>query len=385
MRQVAHPGADRRARLSPLVLGTMAAQALLVVLAPTIAAIAADLGVSVGVVGQARSLTAVVAVAGALALAPRVAAIGIPVLLRAGGAVAVAASLAVATAPSLAVFVAAHVLVGVAVAVLQSAGFAGVAIFDSGRRAWAMGYVAGANALAWILVNPLAGLLSDWLSWRAAHLAPLGLALAAVVSTVGWAPPRGARGPSLLAGVFGETSARRWVVSEAVAFASWAALLTFVGAYFVEVHDAGQAAVGWYLAAGAAAYFLTSSRIGPRLAGVPRRRMVALAAGATAVLLPAALALSPTTGIAVAMFCLLGMAAGLREPASGELGMAQLPATPGTMMAARTAATQSGYLVGAIVGGVVIAGAGYDELGLVLGLVMAVSALLVLRIDPGGR
>jgi predicted MFS family arabinose efflux permease len=53
------------------------------------------------------------------------------------------------------------------------------------------------------------------------------------------------------------------------------------------------------------------------------------------------------------------------------------------MMAARTAATQLGYLLGAVVGGAVIAGSGYGVLGLVLAAFMVASAGLVLRVhDP---
>jgi predicted MFS family arabinose efflux permease len=51
------------------------------------------------------------------------------------------------------------------------------------------------------------------------------------------------------------------------------------------------------------------------------------------------------------------------------------------MMSARTAATQLGYLVGAVVGGGVIAGPGFPMLGLALAASMAVSAWLVVRID----
>ena len=51
------------------------------------------------------------------------------------------------------------------------------------------------------------------------------------------------------------------------------------------------------------------------------------------------------------------------------------------MMAVRTAATQLGYVLGATVGGVLIAGTGYAMLGFVLAAGMAVSALLVLRVD----
>jgi predicted MFS family arabinose efflux permease len=83
----------------------------------------------------------------------------------------------------------------------------------------------------------------------------------------------------------------------------------------------------------------------------------------------------------VGVFCLIGLAAGIRTPASSGLGLEQLPDHPGAMMAARTAATQLGYLLGAAVGGAVIAGAGYGTLGFALAVGMALSAVLVLRVD----
>jgi predicted MFS family arabinose efflux permease len=88
---------------------------------------------------------------------------------------------------------------------------------------------------------------------------------------------------------------------------------------------------------------------------------------------------------ALAIFCLIALAAGMRTPASGGLGLAQLPAHPGAMMAARTAATQLGYLLGAVIGGAVIAGEGYGALGFVLAAGMAVSALLILRVEDPSR
>src|SRR5262245_23160739 len=134
------------ARLLPLVLATMASQALLVVLTPTIVAVAADLGASVGAIGQARSVTAALAIVASAAIAGRIDAIGVARLLRIGAVLAVAACAAVAAAPTLAAFLLAHVLVGLALACLLSAGFAGTAAFAPERRAWAIGWVAGANA-----------------------------------------------------------------------------------------------------------------------------------------------------------------------------------------------------------------------------------------------
>lgn len=78
----------RRARLAPLVLATMSSQALLVVLAPTIVAIGADLGASVGAVGQARSITAGIAIAASVGIAGRIDVVGVPRLLGLGAGLA---------------------------------------------------------------------------------------------------------------------------------------------------------------------------------------------------------------------------------------------------------------------------------------------------------
>ena len=85
-------GVDRsrpRARVTPLVLATMASQALLVVLGPTIVAIGADLGASVGAVGQARSITAVVAAGASVLLSRRLDAVGVRRVLAAGALLAI--------------------------------------------------------------------------------------------------------------------------------------------------------------------------------------------------------------------------------------------------------------------------------------------------------
>jgi hypothetical protein len=53
------------------------------------------------------------------------------------------------------------------------------------------------------------------------------------------------------------------------------------------------------------------------------------------------------------------------------------------MMGARTASAQLGYLVGALVGGAVLAVSGFGTLGLVLFAGMGLSALLLSRVsDP---
>lgn len=120
---------SRVRRLLLLVLATMASQAVLVVLAPTIVEIGREFGNSVGAVGQARSTLAGAAVASSLAIAPFLDRIGIRALLSWGAILAITGSAAAALSPSLVAFLSVHALIGVGLALLMSAGFAGVAAF----------------------------------------------------------------------------------------------------------------------------------------------------------------------------------------------------------------------------------------------------------------
>lgn len=367
-------------RLAPLMLATMTSQALLVTLSPTIGAIAADLGASVGAVGQARSITAIVAIAASVALAGRIDALGVPRLLGVGAALAVVACAAIALSTSLAAFLIAHALLGAAFACLLSGGFAGVAAFPPERRGWAIGYVVGANSLAWIVVNPLVGAATEWLSWRAAEAVPAAIAMACLIAARAAPAASSAPGAGQLRALLRAPSARRWIGAETIAYGAWTALLTFVGAFFIERLGVREAAVGWLLASGAAAHFIASTHSSRLAKLLPRRHLVAGAALLMAALLLVQLR-ATTVAVAVAAFCLLGFAAGTRMPVSSGLGIEQLPDQPGAMMAARTAATQLGYLLGAVIGGAVLARGGYGMLGTLLAVGMAASALLILRVD----
>ncbi len=193
------PSSSRWRRLAPLVLATMASQALLVVLSPTITAIGDDFHHSIAAVGQARSVTAAVAIAASLAITARIGVIGVRRLIVVGCLGSFAAAAAVALAPNLGFFLAAHVLVALSFACLLSAGFAGVVGFPPEERAWAVGFVAGANALAWVIVNPAVGAITEWASWRLAELVPAVLVLAALVAVPFAGEIPGARRPTPLA------------------------------------------------------------------------------------------------------------------------------------------------------------------------------------------
>lgn len=367
--------------LSPLVLATMASQALLVVLSPTIVAIGDDLDASVSTVGQARTVTAAVSIVVSLAVIRRGSRVSVGRLLATGAVITLVACAAVAAAYDVPSFLAAHVLVGLGFALLLSGGFAGTAAFPVERRGWATGWVTSANAAAWIVVNPVAAALAEHGSWRVAQAVPAAMAVATLATVRSVVPPPAAQGPDHLWAPLMVPSARRWLSAELAGYAAWTALLTFAGAFVVEEAGASESAAGWVLAAAATAYFVAATRSGPLVDRVPRRTLVVAASVAMAALLPLMLSVGTSTPTVTAVFVVIGVVAGVRTPASAGLGLAQLPGQPAVMSAARTATTQLGYLVGAVLGGLLIAGPGYGPLGTALALVMLLSAGLVLRVD----
>lgn len=378
-----------RRRLLPLVLATVATQSAIVVLAPLVVEIGRDLGASVSAIGLARSVLAATAVAVSLAIGPLIDRVGVRPLILAGALLAMAGAGATAAAPSLALFYAAHVVTGAGVACLLSAGFAGVAAwFPEREAARAIGYVVGAQSLAWILGNPLIGLLADSGSWRLSYAVPACMAAAALAASIG--APRVAPAPHAepetlagLAAVFHDRSARRWTIAELVAYSAWTAELTYAGAFYIRSYGVSETGVGVLLAVGSLVFLATSLNTARLTDRLPRRRLVAGAALAMGVMLVPILNLTPSVWFTLGLFCVMAFFAALRTTASSALGLDQLRDRPGSMMGARTAGAQLGYMVGAAAGGAVLALAGFGTLGFVLCAGMAFSAFLIGRVsDP---
>ncbi|HEU0025025.1 MAG TPA: MFS transporter [Thermoleophilaceae bacterium] len=376
-----------RRRLLPLVLATMATQASIVVLAPLLVEIGRDFGASLGEVGLARSVLAGTAVVVSIAIGPQIDRYGVGPLIAAGGALAMLGAGAAAGAPSLPWFLAANLVVGAGVACMLSAGFAGVATYFSGAQVeWAMGWVVGSQAAAWIVGTPVIGFLAEHGSWRLAFVVPAlvgALALAA-----GLMAPRGRAIGGLgvregLTAVLREPSARRWTIAELVAYSAWTAEITYAGAFYIETYGLGEATVGLLLPIGSVVFLVTSTNTSRLTARFARRPVIALAAVGMGLVLVPVLNWTPAVGATVAMVCVTACFAAVRSAGSSALGLAQLPDNPGSMMGARTAAAQLGYVLGAAGGGIVIELLGFGALGFALFAGMLASALLVMRVsDP---
>jgi predicted MFS family arabinose efflux permease len=372
----------------------MATQSSIVVLAPIMVEVGRDLDASISAVGQGRTILAGTAVVASLAIGPLIDRLGVRPLIVWGGLLALAGAAATAAAPGVLLFYAGHVVTGLGVACLLTAGFAGVAAyFDDRQGAWAMGYVVGAQAIAWIVGNPVIGVLTDAVSWRLAYAVPASMALLALAA--GLTAPHGrpvsseeereaTRGGPL--GVLADASARRWAVAELVAYSAWTAELTYAGAFYIETYGVPESEVGFLLAVGSFAFIASTLSTAALNRRFGRKRLIVAGATGMAALLAVILNVTPSVAFTLGLFCVLASFAGVRSTGSSQLGLDQLPARPGSMMAARTSSAQLGYMVGALAGGAVLAVADFGTLGFVLLAGMAFSALLIARVhDPAAR
>jgi predicted MFS family arabinose efflux permease len=377
----------RRRPLIPLVLATLAAQASIMVLAPIMVEIGAKLGASVSAVGQARTVMAAVAAVASLRIGPLIDRVGVRPVLLWGATFAAAGHAITSLAGNLEVFFAGHVFIGLGVACLLSAGFAGAgAWFDDEDAPWALGYVVGSQSLAWIVGNPLIGVLTDAFSWRLAYAVPgaaalTALAAAAVVSS-GPVDEERRPVPSGMTDVARDAAARRWTIAEFVAYSAWTAELTYIGAFYVQTYDVTESLVGFLLAIGSVAFLISTlgtDRLVRRLGG-RRRRIVIVSALAMGTLVAVIMNVTPAVTFTVAMFFLMALCAGVRSTSSSALALGLLPSQPGAMMAARTTSAQLGYTLGAMIGGLILAVSGFGLLGFFLLGGMVFSAVLVARV-----
>lgn len=375
----------------PLVLATVATQASIVVLAPLMVEIGKDFDAGVGEVGIARSVLAATAVAVSLAIGPLIDRTGVRPLIIAGALFAMAGAGLTAASPSLIPFYAAHVVTGAGVACLLSSGFAGVAAyFGDEHAAWAVGWVVGAQSLAWIGGNPVIGLLADSGSWRLAYLVPATISAFALVA--GLLAPRGRPAQPVggigegLAAVFRDESARRWSLAELVAYSAWTAEITYAAAFYIESYGVSIFEVGVLMSVGSVVFLLVSTNTVRLTDRLPRKPVIVVSALLMGLILVPVLNLTPSVWFTLGLFCAMAGFAALRATAASALGLAQLPERPGAMMGARTASSQLGYMIGAAGGGAVLSLSGFGALGFVLLAGMGLSALLIARVhDPLGE
>jgi predicted MFS family arabinose efflux permease len=268
---------DRALVLSlwPLLTASFVATLPLQVSLLFVAAIAAELGSSVAVVGGTRGLGGLTALlAGALA-APLIDRLPRARLVPAGLA-AVATATLLGAAGSLPALVACYLLLGAAGAVLQPALQAASADrFAGPGAARAAAILTSVGSLTAVLAGPLLVLPAGLWGWRGDFLAiaAVCVALAAVTAaTFSRRPPAGVARLGYLAAfraVAAAPGALALTLGAAARAGVWMAYLAYLAAYLADRFAASTVTLGWIWTLGGSTFFLASI-VGGRVANRDR-------------------------------------------------------------------------------------------------------------------
>jgi predicted MFS family arabinose efflux permease len=366
---------SRRAVGATLFLSLAASQAAVLALTPVLAEVASDFDISTALAGQLRTVSGLTAGATALSVGLLATRVGLRDLLGIGLVLLAFGSVASAAAPDFAVLALGQLLVGAGVGLSYSAAVAAVAEWSSpAERSRVLALALLGPPAAWIVGMPLAGVVGD-VSWRLVWVVvPLISALAALVvlSRRSSTPPAETRAD--LRAVLRHPGVARWSVGELLAFSAWAGSLVFMGALFIESYGLSVAATGLVLGAGAAVYVPGNLLFRRWIDDHDQRLLVvlALAAAATVAVLGA---YRPSAWFSLGAYSLLAFLAGGRTLAGGARGLELAPELRLGVTGVRTAALQLGYFVGAAVGGLALAAAGYTGLGLAFAVLFLAAAV----------
>lgn len=378
-----------RGRLGPgsvLFTSLFAAQAAILVLSPVLPQMADEFGITTSAVAQLRSVSAVTAGAVALVLAVTGNRFRLSWLLNGGLSLLAATALASAWAPTFAVLVATHVAMGFGLAGVLSGGMAASEAWAAaGESKKVLSLALIGQPVAWVVGQPLAGLAADQ-DWRWAWIAvPFAAAIAALAAMA-------LRDRSIAdagqdcdpLGLWRQPGVKSWATSELLAFTAWGGALVYAGAVFIEEYGVSVGQTGIILGVGAA-FYLPGNWLGRRLLERGGGLLLvgfSVAAGAMVVIYSGG---QSVLWIAVASFAIAVFFAGGRTIGGAALGLQLSEGRRLAAMSVRTGAGQFGYLLGAVVGGLLLGAWGYAGMAWGFGALFVASGLLHLPRSASDR
>jgi predicted MFS family arabinose efflux permease len=358
-----------------LLAALAASQAALVVLNPLLPEVARELDVSVSTAGQLRTVSGLAAGVAAIATGLVAARVGLRGLLLGAVGLLAAASLLSALAPDFTVLAVAQALVGAGIGISYSAALAATAEWSTSEtRSRVLALTLLGPPIAWIVGMPLVGVLGE-VDWRLAWIVvPTSMAIAAIALLARQPATAPAAGRAGLRDVLRSPGVGRWIVGELFAFSGWAGALVYVGALLVESYDLSVGATGFALGFGALVYVPGNLLFRRWVDGHERFILVGLALSAAATVLVLG-AIRPSVWFSVGAFSVLCFNSGGRTLAGSARALGLAPALRLGVTGVRAAAIQTGYFVGAAVGGIALAAGGYGTLGLAFAALFACAAV----------
>lgn len=373
--------------LSPSVVlfsSLFAAQAAILVLSPILPQVAAEFGVTTSTAAQLRAVSGVTAGLVALVVAARGGRFPLIRLLNGGLALLAIGALGSAVAPTFVVLLLAQVPVGLGLALVLSSGLAAADVWsEPGDGAKTLSWALVGQPVAWIVGQPVVGAVAS-VDWRWTWVAvPLASAIVAMIAAaMRQRSTTGELEGCDPVGLIRLPHVKNWMFGELMAFSAWAGTLVFAGAFFIETYDPSVGATGVILGVVAAVY-VPGNFLGRRLLQRGSGRGVLLVSALSLAIGAVALAgLQMGLVYSVVILSVLGFLAGMRTIAGASVGLRLADGRRLASMSVRTSTLQFGYLIGTLVGGLVLPIWGYGGVWLVYAALFAGAGIVHMRRHP---
>jgi predicted MFS family arabinose efflux permease len=300
-------------------------------------------------------------------------------------------SIGATVAPNFEALIGFRIFAGFATSFLQPTVFS---LLASGtpynKRARAMGWVIGANNMATLIGIPLGAFLSGLFSWRWMFglLSAATIVTAALIAIVKSDHPPEARDISVKIDKYWSTYRMTFQTPGAVAYLSascllslfWEGWVTYMGAYFIHTFSLSTASLAPIMA-GQGVGILIGAYLGGLLGETYGNKDVYLGSMVVSALLIVVLTSVPKPlWIAILLNIIVAVPIGTRFTTGIAIGTEILPSARGTVMALTSSAVNAGALMGASLGGGILAFTqSYSLIGPAFGVSSMVAFGIVLR------
>jgi predicted MFS family arabinose efflux permease len=381
-------GSERLTRLMvpSLTLAVFATQPCETILSLLLIDIAETFKAEIGVMGQIRTTSGLLTLVTALIIGVLSMRINHKTLLVTGLGFFVASGIGCSLAQDYTTMLAAYSLSGIGLAMVGPMSLALVGEHvPLDRRAHAVGYITAGGASSFLVGGPIMNYVTRFGGWRSAFLlymlpvAVIGLALTwlAIPSKISTSEETDTG--SYLDGirqVVTNRSALACLLGALLSKATWQGVISYGISYYREWY---QIPKGWasLILSGLALGFIVSALLGGRLVNRFGRKPITVFSFLMVGVLSILYMNAPFYWLSMAIFLTMGVMSGVRRNASQSLALEQVPAYRGSMMALSTASNNLGSILGAGIGGAVLLTSDYPIIGVVLGILGVLSALVI--------
>ena len=379
----------QRRALVALGLGTFVGTLVFIIPPLFFPQMAAELNVSVPLLGQTTSLMMALSVVLAIVVGPLADRAGYRPLIVGGLISASICFLAFVLAPIFPILLLASAAGALTDASVNGPSYAlaGTAFSSAGARR-AIGVASAAQAGSAIVGVPLLVAIGSAAGWRTAFVVAGILAVLVVVPAQRWLPHRQQRsaGPLSLAAIAApyqpllqNLKMRRLLGATVLGAFVWSGLLTYLGAFLVQNLALAPGPVGIVYIVVGFGYVAGSLAVGGPLSRVSGRRLVVAGFLGCALCFGLAFSALAPPVVAVALLTATAAFAGVESVAMAAVLNAETPVGAGATMSLNGSLFNLGAAGGSAVGGVLLATAGYGAMAVGLPLFGIAAALLAWR------